>query len=106
MTTSQIQRRLVDFDFYHMQPPHPPHGQALFTSLSPCHSLTHLLSLFFNLKHTHTHTHTHRVHHTLLFCLLRPDSGCQRRNDKSNYFGVISMGDTHTHTHTNTHTHT
>ena len=82
MTTSQIQTcRLLGF--YRIQPPHRPRGQALFTSLSPCHSL---FCFFINLKHTHFHiTHS--------FCLLRPDSGCRRWKWQI-ISGVISMGDT------------
>ncbi len=103
MTTSQIQRRLVDFGFYHIQPPHPSHGQALLTSLSPPSVSLFFLLWKLNLKlphahiHTHTHTHshtdTHTFPHTLLFCLLRPNSGSQHRNDnKSNYLGSFPWG--------------
>lgn len=110
MTTSQIQRRLVDFGFL------PRAAAASFTWTGPssppshpCHSLTHSLTQFglfllWKLKLTpHTDTHTHFITHThtLLFCLLRPDSGCQRRHDnKSHYLGVISVTDTTLHTHT------
>lgn len=87
-------------------PTHPPPPPRRPPSLSQF--VFFFLFFFFlcklNLKKHHTHTQTHFITHTLLFCLLRPDSGCQRWNDKSNYFfggggsGVISMGNTHTHT--------
>lgn len=72
MTTSQIQRRLVDFRFYRIQPPHPSHGQALVTPLSPL-SLTWFF--FFSpllsgslILHPDKQTHAHISLHTpLLF---------------------------------------
>lgn len=69
MTTSQIQRRLVDFRFYRIQPPHPSHGQALVTSLSPL-SLTWFFFFFspplwkLNLTPRQTNTRTHFITHS------------------------------------------
>lgn len=68
MTTSQIQHRLVDFGFYHIQPLHPSHGQALVTSLSPL-SLTQFVWFFFSLSESliskrHTNTRMHFITHS------------------------------------------
>lgn len=113
MTTSlKSKRRPVNFEVfttsYVMGRPSSPPTHPPPPPVTPRHSVSLCFFLFFfflcklNLKKRHTHTQTHFITHTLLFCLLRPDSGCQRWNDKSNYFfggggsGVISMGNTHT----------
>ena len=69
MTTSQIQRRFVDFGFYHIHPQHPPHGQALVTSRSPL-SITQFFGVFFlswGLILERHNTHIHTFHNPLPF---------------------------------------
>lgn len=114
MTTSlKSKRRPVNFEVFTTSyvmgrpssppthPPPPPVTQSVCVIFCFFFFLCKL-----NLKKRHTHTQTHFITHTLLFCLLRPDSGCQRWNDKSNYFslgggrGAVGSFPWVTHTHT------
>lgn len=113
MTTSlKSKRRPVNFEVFTTSyvmgrpssppthPPPPPVTQSVCVIFCFFFFLCKL-----NLKKRHTHTRTHFITHTLLFCLLRPDSGCQRWNDKSNYFslgggrGAVGSFPWVTHTH-------